>query len=168
MLPLFFVSPDQINALLPSDMDEGEYTAAVRREGRADAQASFQVVRNAPGLFTSREGERVFVTATHEDGSPVTAGSPARPGEMVTVFGTGFGPSNPRPPDGFPIPSEGFVLADTAEVIVGEDRTEPEWAGAARGYVGVNAVRFPAPAETAEVKVRVNGKESNAAFLPVE
>jgi uncharacterized protein (TIGR03437 family) len=168
MLPLFFVSPDQINALLPSDMGEGEYTVVVRREGQADAQASFQVVRNAPGLFTYREGERVFVTAAHEDGSPVTAGSPARPGEMVTVFGTGFGPANPRPPDGFPVPSEGFVLADPAEVVVGEERTEPAWAGAARGYIGLNAVRFSAPAETAEVKVRVNGKESNAAFLPVE
>jgi uncharacterized protein (TIGR03437 family) len=62
MLPLFFVSPDQINALLPSDMGEGEYTAVVRRQGRRTRRCLTCGTRR----ITSREGERVCDLLTHE------------------------------------------------------------------------------------------------------
>src|SRR6185295_8445827 len=53
LLPLLFVSPGQINAQLPSDLAEGSYALTVRWEGKPDVSASFQVARNAPGLFNN-------------------------------------------------------------------------------------------------------------------
>jgi len=51
LLPLFFVSPGQINAELPADFAEGPGTLTVSAQGQPDVRASFTVVRNAPGLF---------------------------------------------------------------------------------------------------------------------
>ena len=66
--------------------------------GLPDVQATFTVVRNAPGLF---QGEHSLAVATHEDGSPVTADAPAKSGELLTFYGTGFGPAERGRPFGF-------------------------------------------------------------------
>jgi uncharacterized protein (TIGR03437 family) len=172
-LPLLFVSPEQINAQLPSDLPIGEYTLRVSVTGLSDITSRFQVVRNAPGLFgTQREG-RIYASAFHEDGSLVTLESRARRGERITLLGTGFGPYKLRPPDGFQVPaSMPFVLEDPAEVV-GPDLTLPtDWTGAAPGMIGVTAVRLRigdnVPSGPLELKVRVNGRESNKVWVPVE
>jgi len=72
------------------------------------------VARNAPGLFSTGEGNGLFSTgdgnaaiavATNQDGSVISAHSPARHGEVVTVYGTGLGPYHPSPDDGVAVPS---------------------------------------------------------------
>ena len=60
LLPLFFVSPGQINAELPADFAEGAQTLTVSAQGQPDVHASFTVVRNAPGLF-QQVGERAIL-----------------------------------------------------------------------------------------------------------
>ena len=69
ILPLFFVSPGQINALLVSDLAVGDYTLTVHWTQHPDVTAPVHVVRNAPGLFTA-----------------------VRTGDSVVLDGTGFGP----------------------------------------------------------------------------
>jgi uncharacterized protein (TIGR03437 family) len=174
LLPLFFVSPEQINALLPSDLEDGEHTLTVRWEGQPEASVTFSVARNVPGLFTHPVDSRPFVAATHEDGGVITVESPARLGEVVTLFGTGFGPYESSPPDGFVIPeSANFPLADPVEILVGDLSILPQWAGAATGYVGVTAVHLRITAElpassTIELKMKINDRETNTVLLPVE
>jgi uncharacterized protein (TIGR03437 family) len=54
---------------------------------------------------------------------------------------------------------------------VGGVRVTPSFAGAASGLTGMTATRFrvgPNGSGTVEVKVIVNGKESNTVILPVE
>ena len=173
MLPLFAVSPDQVNALLPSDLDEGAQTLALKREGKPETLAEAQVARNAPGLFGRDINGLVFAVAAHADGSAVTPDAPARAGEVITIYGTGFGPCLRTPPDGFAVPdAPAYPLADPVEILTGESVAAPEFAGAAPGRVGVTAVRFRiesgAPAGAVELKARVNGRESNTVLLPVE
>jgi len=101
ILPLFFVSPQQINAQLPDDLATGSQVLIVSPSGMADVRAPFTVVRNAPGLFPVAVDGQAMAMAIHEDGSPVTADAPAKSGELLTVYGTGFGPAErprPRPP----------------------------------------------------------------------
>ena len=172
-LPLLFVSQEQINAQLPSDLPQGEYTLRVSVTGLADTTSRFQVVRNAPGLFGTELEGRIYASALHEDGSPVTLDSRVRRGEAITLLGTGFGPYKLRPPDGFQAPASAlFVLEDPVEII-GPDFTIPaEWTGAASGMAGVTATRLrigdSVPSGSFELKVRVNGRESNIVWLPVE
>jgi uncharacterized protein (TIGR03437 family) len=87
-LPLFYVSPQQINALVPADVLPGVRGLEVYRELVAGPEVSLVVDREAPELFRMPDG---MVAATHVDGRVVTADTPAEPGEFVVVYGTGFG-----------------------------------------------------------------------------
>ena len=51
ILPLLFVSPQQINAQVPSDLPDGDYTLQIHSDGQPDVTGSFSVSRNSPGLF---------------------------------------------------------------------------------------------------------------------
>ncbi len=172
--PLFFVSPGQINVQLPSSLAPGDYALAVQVEGKPEATASFTAARNAPGLFATVANAEPFGVATHQDGTAISASSPARRGEVVSLFGTGFGPYNPAPPDGVAVPSaKKYPLADTAKIWVGEEPVEPVWSGAAAGKIGVAVVQLKIDdtiphATTVAVKVQVNNIDSNQVLLPVE
>ncbi len=174
LLPLFFVSPGQINAQLPSDVAVGDQTLVVHVESQPDATGLFTVQRNAPGLFYQQVGGKAYLVALHADGSLVTLKSPARRGENITALGTGFGPYQVQPLDGFAVPHTGScTLADHTHLIFEGKTIEPEFAGAAQGRVGVVAIRFqvadPLPAvATVEIKARVNEHDSNTVLLPLE
>jgi uncharacterized protein (TIGR03437 family) len=174
LLPLIAVNPEQILLQLPWDAAEGEQKLFIRWSGQSEVTGAFTVARNAPGLFTIPVDGRDFVLAKHEDGTDVSLESPARRGENITILGTGFGPLDQRPPDGFAVPhSPIYKLADSAEVIAGDVLIEPLWAGAIAGEVGKMGVRIricdelPA-ASSVELKLRVNGRESNTVLLPIE
>jgi uncharacterized protein (TIGR03437 family) len=174
LLPLFFVSPGQINAELPADFAEGPATLTVSAQGQPDVHAGFTVVRNAPGLFQQAVGRQSFAVALHEDGSAVTTDSPALRGELLTVYGTGFGPTDNLRPVGFALPqTPPFLLLDVASVLVGDAVLAAENAFAAPARVAVDAVQFRlgdgAPTATnAPLRVRINGQESNTVLLPVQ
>ena len=143
MLPLFFVSPAQINAELPADLALGPQTLTVSAQGQPNVNASFTAVRDAPGLFEQAVNGQSFAVAVHADGSAVTAGSPARRGELLTVYGTGFGPTDPVRPVGFAVPqTPPFVLLDAASVLVGDAVIPAENAFAEPGSVAVDVVQF--------------------------
>lgn len=173
-VPLFFVSPGQINIQLPSNMPDGAHTLTVHIDGKPDATADFTVARNAPGLYGTVANQETFAVASHADGSAISVSSPARRGEVVTLYGTGFGPYNPAPADGVAVPTgTKYPLADTAEVLMGEQQIEPVWAGAAAGRVGVAIVQLKIDdsiphATNVSLKLRVNEAVSNSVLLPVE
>jgi uncharacterized protein (TIGR03437 family) len=176
LLPLRFVSPEQINAQLFSDLAPGDYTLLLRQPERPELSVPFKVVPCAPGLFTRRIGEREAVLALGEDGRLIGFERPARRGELVTVLGTGFGPYRRSLPDGFAVPEELAAAAELAgevEIPVGEHLLRPQWAGAAAGQAGVAAIRFRIgpefpPAGEFPLKLRIAGAETNTAPLPLE
>jgi uncharacterized protein (TIGR03437 family) len=167
-LPLVFVSPAQINVLLPDDMPAGRQSLTVSAAGMPDVQASFTVVRNAPGIFQ----QATFAAAVHEDGSPVSADSPARPGELLSIYGTGFGPADHPRPMGFPIPADPpFRILDSASVQVGDVTITAENGIAAPGRSGIDIVQFRLPDGIAsgnrQLRLNINGQDSNTVVLPV-
>jgi len=172
--PLFFVSSGQINVQLPSNVPAGHQTLTVHMDGKPDATAVFDVARNAPGLFASVTDNGSFVVATHQDGSVISVDSPARRGEVVTLYATGLGPYKPAPPDGAPVPAgTKYSAVDPVTVVIGDLQLQPEWAGAAAGRIGVAAVQFNIAstiphATTAQLRLHVNGVDSNTVLLPVE
>ncbi len=174
LMPLYFVSPAQINFELPADMPEGPQTLVVSSSGLSDVRADFTVVRNAPGLFQQLWGGQAFAVVLHEDGSLVTPDSKARHGELLTVYGTGFGPTDPMRTIGFALPkAPPFPLRDAATLFAGDTVIVPEHAFAVPGRVGIDAVQFrlrdggPSPANV-PFRVTINGQDSNTLLLPVE
>jgi uncharacterized protein (TIGR03437 family) len=173
-IPLVFVSPNQINLQFPDDLGLGAQTLTVSSSGLPDVKTSFTVVRNAPGVFSQLVGDKVFAVAVHEDGSPVTIDAPALHGELLTVYGTGFGPADHARPEGFAVPSEpAYLLLDSPNVMVGDSVLAAVNAFAVPGRIGIDAVQFKlddsAPTGTnAPIHVMINGQDSNTVLLPVQ
>jgi uncharacterized protein (TIGR03437 family) len=173
-LPLIFASPSQINFQLPADTPLGGFNLVVSSVGQPDVDAAVTVVADAPGLFQQVVDGKAFAVAVHPDGSAVTADAPAAIGEQITLYGTGFGPTNPVRPFGFPVPA-GPVYAATDAVNVTAGGADPV-AGSAfalAGAVGIDAVQFTLTDQTlsggsAAVTVTVGGQGSNVVLLPIK
>jgi uncharacterized protein (TIGR03437 family) len=174
LLPLFFVSPGQINAQLPYEIGEGLQSLTLSVPGKPDLAVKFTVSRNAPGLFGTTAGDINYAMASHADGSPVSLDNPAAKGETVTLFGTGFGPYLANAPDGFAVPADQtFLLADPVELVVNGGDVTASYVGAAAQKVGVNAISFAIDdtmpdGTNVPVKVKINGHESNTVILPLK
>jgi uncharacterized protein (TIGR03437 family) len=179
LAPLYFVSPGQINLQLPSELTPGPYTLTINVQGLPSVSANFNVVRDAPGLFTQvlgnqTSGYTTLALALHEDGTLVSAESPALQGELLTVFATGTGPLNPARPDGLAIPdTPPFNVVDPVTVLVGDATFPAVAAFGAPGHVAVDAIQFRlgagAPSSTsAPLQILVNGAQSNTAPLPIK
>ncbi len=173
LLPLLFVSPEQVNAFLPSDLADGEYSLAVRNGAQPEISGKFNVVRHAPGVFGQQIGDQFVAAAQRPDGTLATPAAPAKRGEQVVLMGTGFGPYQRPSLDGFPAPDNPpNPLRTTPEILVGDTVYAPDFAGAAPGMSGVAVLRFTIPADwpvgKIELRVRQAGVESNTVILPVE
>jgi uncharacterized protein (TIGR03437 family) len=103
-VPVTFVQTDQINAQAPTLNVNGPVTATViqnpgtPQELRSDVASGIQFATYAPALFTFNG---TSIAAQHVDFTPlantsvVPSGRPARPGDVVILYGTGFGITEP-------------------------------------------------------------------------
>jgi uncharacterized protein (TIGR03437 family) len=175
LMPLMFVSPGQINALVPAELAPGSYTLTVNWVGQAPISGTFTVSRDAPGIFVETNSQNVSIAAAlHQDGTLITAASPARRNEIVSLYGTGFGPHSQQIPDGFPAPLNQLdPVTDSVAISASSVAVPTTWAGAAPGMVGADIVQFaivPAlpSATNLSVVVTVGGKPSAVVQLPVQ
>lgn len=145
---LYYVSPTQINLLIPSDLLPGTFEFWVARQGTRGPIITVTLDDAAPAMFQTSSG---VVIATHLDGSVVSGDAPAVAGEIVTLWATGLGNTTPRLRDGalasgaqwlsqislFDVKVNGAVL-DSAAIL---------YAGVAPGYAGLYQVnvRLPDP-----------------------
>ncbi len=172
ILPLFFVSPEQINAQLPYDLPLETQTLTIKSKAMPDVSAAFEVARNAPGLMTSMQNGRALLVASRAEGNAVDSNDPLKGGELVNIFGTGFGPHRISPPEGFGVSEvDAYRITDPVQVLIGEHTIVPDYVGSAAAGPGVVVVRFRMPAGLPEqdittLKVVVNGVVSNEGVIP--
>ncbi|HXA66483.1 MAG TPA: IPT/TIG domain-containing protein [Bryobacteraceae bacterium] len=173
ILPLLYVSPQQINAQVPFELSDGNYTLVVHSPGQPDVSATFTVARNSPGLFGQSLNSQTYAIALHADGSVITPDSPAQGGETISLLGTGFGPYSAPVVDGFFPPAPPPGLTDSVSISLGNQNPTPTWSGAAPGYTGVAMTTFQVPPTMAgsgmvQLTVSVNSANSNTVMLPVQ
>ena len=173
-LPILYASPTQINFQLPSDLAAGPQVLTVSSVGMPDVSTNFTVVRDAPGVFPLILNGQSYAITLHEDGTLVTPDSPAKIGELLTVYGTGFGPTDSTRLSGMPVPSSPpYCVLDPVTVTVAGAVFTPENAVALAGQVGVDIIRFrldsSAPSgSNAPLKLTINGVDSNTLPLPIQ
>src|SRR5262249_8513092 len=111
--------------------------------------------------------------AIHEDWSAfIGSANPARPNEIVHLFGTGFGRVDPQPADGAPPPAHPLArtIIPVACQAFGADNTPLDipvlYSGLAPGLVGVYQmdVRLPASNLRSSVQLACAGEGDNANF----
>jgi uncharacterized protein (TIGR03437 family) len=174
ILPLISVSPDFIEAFLPSDLEPGNYSLTVRSPGVDPVSTKFDIVRNAPGLFRNVKNGMNYALALHGNGALVDPLVGVQSGETVELLTTGLGPVNPPPLDGFPTPmNPPAPMRDAVEMTVDGQVRPVLFAGAAPGRTGFQLVRLLVDpswgtGRNLEIRVKVNGQESNAVLLPVK
>jgi len=164
--PLLYISPLQINAQAPDNLQPGEWEVRVKLN-QLEASERVVVRPYSPGLFP---------VARHTDGTLVSRNAPARPGEYILLFGTGYGPTRPQVLSGDLAPPEPVWMAARVEAKIGDILLAPEdvyyW-GLAPGFAGLCQfnLRVPAgaPAGEPEVLVKVDEYWSQPGVrVPVE
>ena len=88
-----YISPTQINVQAPSDGATGAVNVVVTNNGLASAPATAQLQTAAPAFFMTPTSN--VIASVLPNYTPVTSGAPAMPGDLVVLWGTGFGPTNP-------------------------------------------------------------------------
>jgi uncharacterized protein (TIGR03437 family) len=144
-----YVSPTQVNFLLPSNLNPGTVQVQVRNPAGISSQIPITVQANAPQLFTA-DGK--FVTAAHLNGGLVGKGGvspPAAPGETVILYGTGLGPTDPALIPG-QLPAQPASLTGTPQVTIGGDDGRVVSAGIIPGSAGVYQLIVQVPASAAD------------------
>jgi len=169
-LPLYYLSPRQINAQVPFELKPGvEYLLLVRSGTTISVPQPVGVAAQQPGLAARPDG---IVTALDQNFNPVTRESPASRGAFLTLYLVGMGVTDPAVPSGTVSPgAPPATLAEPPQVRLG-DRTLPVlFAGLTPGLVGVYQVNIQVPEDfppgDAEIQVTQDGAATNAAILPV-
>jgi len=119
---IYFISAGQINAIVPTDSNQGPVNVVVTNNGQTSDAASVNLQPFAPGWFTFN-GTNAIATRNPDgaligDPTKTSGTTPAKPGDVIILWGTGFGPTNPATPDG-QLPTVGTPLATPPTVTVG-------------------------------------------------
>src|SRR5580704_576141 len=91
--PMIYTSNAQVAAILPSNTPVGVATIAVALNGVPGySSAEVTVTASSEGLFTTTSSGLGVGIFTALDGSLKTFANSAKPGDIVTAWGTGIGP----------------------------------------------------------------------------
>lgn len=173
--PFIDASAEQLNVQIPWELSgRATATAVVSSQGVASPPVTVNLARQAPGIFTlSKDGQGAGAILHASDFSLVTTSNPAKIGEIVSIFGTGLGPTAPSVGTGLPVPLEGPLhRSSTPTVTMGSVNAPVLFAGLAPGYVGLYQVDVRIPSNTpvgtnVPVTLTLGGRSSNPATLAV-
>ncbi len=131
-----FISPGQVNIQPPDDTAVGPVPVVVTTSGGTSAAFTATYAQFAPGLFPATAP---YVVAQHgADNSYVSTASPAQPGEVIILWGTGFGPANPAVAAG-QVFTGANPLANPVTATIGGQPAPVDFAGVVgAGLVQVN------------------------------
>jgi uncharacterized protein (TIGR03437 family) len=110
-----YVSPTQINVLVPDSTTVGSVTVQVTANQQESNSMTAQQQQFAPSFFTVGG---TTVAAVHANNTLVSTSAPAAPGEEIVLYGTGFGPTNPASPTG-QLVSAPAKLANSVQFTMG-------------------------------------------------
>jgi uncharacterized protein (TIGR03437 family) len=152
---IYYISPGQLNVLAPN-VPAGPLTITVTAPG--GTSASFQTTADAYGpAFFVWPGNQVVATRT-DYSYAVKAGTfagattvAAKPGDVIILWATGFGPTTPAAPPGVAVPSTtGYPTATLPAVMVGSVPAIVYGAALAPGSAGLYQIAIQVPPSLAD------------------
>jgi uncharacterized protein (TIGR03437 family) len=174
---------NQLAAVLPSTIGIGNYNVIVTTATSNSTGFPVTVVARkftmltqdatGSGLATAQN----FISATQVDLNRFTTGtisgvtiSPAKPGQTVTIYGTGIGPISGADNTGAPLLDQTGTA--NVQAIVGGTTIKPGYAGRTPGLAGLDQINVPLPANvptgcTVPVQISVNGVLSPPTFIAI-
>jgi uncharacterized protein (TIGR03437 family) len=165
-----YISPGQINVLAPDDAASGAVQVQVTTAQGKSNSFTAQKAPFAPAFFTMGGS---YVAALHADytlvGKPgLVAGltsTPAKPGETIQIYGTGFGPTNPPTPSAQPVATPA-VLANSVQVAIGGQVASVTYAGlVGAGLYQINVTVPNVPDGDSAVLAKIGGAQTQTGVL---
>ncbi|MBI3694847.1 MAG: hypothetical protein HY238_08415 [Acidobacteria bacterium] len=170
-MPLFYVSPDQINAQLPFELPAtGAAQVIVRAGDVLSAPLVINLSLSETGVFTYGANHAI---AVNQDGRLNTFAEPAARGSTIVVYLTGQGELHPAIPTGQPAPADplsrtGFPVKAT----IGGKTARVDFLGATPGFVALSQANIvvpdDAPSGEQPLLINVGGHDSNVTVVNVK
>lgn len=152
---VYFISPGQINLQAP-DVGTGPVPVTVSNTNGTSTSFTATVVQQAPAFFLWPGSQTV---ATRLDGSLAVkdgtfAGATtvaAKPGDVLTLWGTGFGPTTPAVAAGIQVPGDQVhFTASPVSVKIGTVDVQQFGCALSPGFAGLYQVAIQVPASMAD------------------
>jgi uncharacterized protein (TIGR03437 family) len=169
--PLYYVSPTQVNAQIPFELQPGsQYDVIVSANGALTNSQPIQLSAAAPGLAAFSNG---MLIAQHSDGTLVSQTSPAMAGEYLVAYLAGLGDTTVPVASGTASPSSPLAQPSAAPVLTIDGGQYPIlFAGLTPGLVGLYQMNFQVPADlpagNITIAVSQDGQSSNQTVLPYQ
>jgi uncharacterized protein (TIGR03437 family) len=166
--PVIYVSPTQINFIIPGNEVDGSVPVRVVRQGVTGPEITIQLIDAAPALFAFAG----YVIAAHADGTLLTPDAPANAGDAVVIYATGLGKTLPNPAPGvIPLTPDRVAAASTLNVYLNGVAINPSfifYAGVTPYCAGLYQINLFLPGDAPtdpEIRVSVGTKMSLAGLL---
>ncbi len=170
---LSYISPGQINAIAPQ-ASSGPVAVTVTNSSVTSAAFTVAASEYAPAFFVWPGNQAV---ATHLDNSfAAKAGTfasvttiPAKPGETITLWGTGFGPTTPATPAGLVPGSPTYSTSALPTVTLNNSPVTVVSAALAPGAVALYQISIQVPSSIASgdfpLQASIGGAMSPAGII---
>jgi uncharacterized protein (TIGR03437 family) len=150
---LLYVSPTQINFLIPYELTAPTVQVLVARQGIAGPfgptgapSVIIQLGTTAPGFF---EWDGNHAVAQHANGTLITSTAPAQAGEIIVLYATGLGRTVPDSNSGS-IPTRAATILYASKMLmllngIPQPQANIYYAGVTPGFAGLYQINFRLP-----------------------
>jgi len=142
---LYYATPTQIAAVLPSTTPLGAATVTVTYDGMASAPATFQVVLSALGLATMSGDGAGQVMATDANYNFISPTNAAASGQIITLWGSGLGADTAASDTTYGAPNQIPNSKIPLTIYLNGVSATVVWAGRS-GYPGLDQINVQIPA----------------------
>jgi len=182
--PVYYVSPGQIDFLIPYGAAPGEAVVRVNRDGQTGNSVGIKIAPVVPRLMRLGIGDYGMAvlpdpTPTPTFSIPATPGlysRPAKAGDVVVFYALGLGQTTPAATDG---QAATAAQAAPVQVVFGESvlltsgvPVTPQYAGLTPGLVGLYQVNAVVPAgihgDAVPVYLNMDGVFSNRVNIAIQ
>jgi uncharacterized protein (TIGR03437 family) len=151
-----YVSPTQVNVQVPDSFPKaGSYPVVLTYQAQISAPYSFTINPVEPGLLAPASfnvGGRQYVAAVHGANNALVANNipgvpsaPAKPGETIVIYGTGWGGVTDTSAIAGEVNTRISNLDGSVQFTIGSTPAQVAYAGLAPGLVGVDQLNVVVP-----------------------
>jgi len=170
---LFYISPGQINFLVPYQVTVASATLQVLRQGVVGPPVTIPLALTSPAFFEWNGNQAI---AVHADGTLISAAAPARGGEVIVLFAAGLGRTSPDlVPDKVPAAAATILYASQLQILLNGGALAPgsvQYAGVTPGFAGLYQINLKLPdvlPANPQIQVTIGAQSSPlAVVLPTQ
>jgi trimeric autotransporter adhesin len=174
-VPLLYVSPGQINALVPFGLNMNTtYSLLIQRDLALSSPVPINIADAQPGAFQSSGSAIVEDYRGTAPAFLVTPSAPAKAGDVLVFYCAGLGVTNPPVGDGVASPSNPTAQTQSPVMVtIGGQNATVVYAGLVAGLVGLYQLNVDMPSgvtpgNAVPVLLTVAGQTSPAATISTQ